>query len=105
MSIRSFLFAAALGFAVLLSTSESTLIPGAHAQSGLAYPDSIKSALEKQTGKRTKLRLVSGQDLEGKVLTVGSEVVVIGELTGMEFFGATVRIDQVAAVIVRTQNP
>jgi hypothetical protein len=33
---------------------------------------------------------------------VSDEVVNIAELTGMEFFSATVAIDQVAAVIVRT---
>ena len=63
---------------------------------------SIRAAIEQNLGKRVKLKLSSGQDLEGKVVEVSDEVVNIAELTGMEFFGATVALDQVAAVIVRT---
>ena len=48
-----------------------------------------------------KVKLVSGQDLDGKVAKVGSQVVVFSELSGMEFSDATVRLDQVAAVLVR----
>jgi hypothetical protein len=71
------------------------------AQDAAANPGSIRQALEQQLGKRAKLKLVSGQDLEGKVSEVSNDVVIVDELTGMEFFGATVRLDQVAAVIVR----
>lgn len=72
---------------------------------GAQNPGSIRDALEQQLGKRAKLKLVSGQDLEGKITEVGNEVVIVSELTGMEFFGATVRLDQVAAVIVRANTP
>jgi len=34
--------------------------------------DAIKVSLERQVGKRVKLRLVSGQDLEGTVVAVGT---------------------------------
>lgn len=64
-------------------------------------PDAVRQALEQQQGKRVKVKLVSGQDLDGKVAKVGSQVVVLSELSGMEFFDATVRLDQVAAVLVR----
>ena len=53
------------------------------------------------TGKRVKVKLLSGQDLDGKVAKVGTQALVLTELSGMEFFDATVRLDQVAAVIVR----
>lgn len=76
-------------------------VSSALAQDAAANPGSIRQALEQQIGKRAKLKLVSGQDLEGKISEVGNEVVIVDELTGMEFFGATVRVDQVAAVIVR----
>lgn len=52
-------------------------------------------------GKRVKVKLLSGQDLDGKVTKVGTQAVTLSELSGMEFFDATVRLDQVAAVIVR----
>ena len=67
----------------------------------LNSPEAIRHTLEQQTGKRVKLKLQSGQELEGKISKVGSTVVVVSELSGMEFFDATVRVDQVAAVIVR----
>ena len=75
------------------------------AQEGAApsgNPGSIRQALEQRMGQRAKIKLASGQDLEGKVAEVGDEVVVVAELTGMEFYQATVRLDQVAAVIVRS---
>jgi hypothetical protein len=70
----------------------------------LNNPDAINHALEQQVGKRVKVKLVSGQDLEGKVAKVGSHAVHLSELSGMEFFDATIRVDQVAAVIVRVRT-
>jgi len=74
----------------------------AEGESSQVNPGSIRQALELRIGQRAKVRLNSGQDLEGKVAEVGDKVVTIFELTGMEFYSATVRLDQVAAVIVRT---
>lgn len=104
MSVRICRSAALAALVVILVTSSITLAPNLYAQAA-AQPTSIKAALEAHAGKRTKVQLLSGQDLEGKVQSVGSEVFVIAELTGMEFFSATVRIDQVAAVIYRADNP
>ncbi len=70
----------------------------------LNSPEAIRHTLEQQTGKRVKLKLQSGQELEGKISKVGSNVVVVSELSGMEFFDATVRVDQVAAVILRVRT-
>jgi len=70
----------------------------------LNSPEAIRQTLEQQAGKRVKFKLVSGQDLEGKVSKVGLHAVVITELSGMEFFDATVRVDQIASVIVRVRT-
>ncbi len=81
--------------------------PMAHAESlsvDLNSPEAVRQILELHRNKRVKLKLVSGQDIEGKVATVGTSAVVITELAGMEFFEATVRLDQVAAVVVRVQS-
>jgi len=48
---------------------------------------------------------VSGDALEGKVQSQKEQVVVIAELAGMEYFSATARLDQVAAVVARTTSP
>jgi len=55
-------------------------------------------------GKRVKVKLLSGQDLDGKVAKVGTQAVVLSELGGMEFFDATLRLDQVAAVVVKSRT-
>lgn len=55
-------------------------------------------------GKRVKIKLLSGQDLDGKVAKVGTQAVLLSELSGMEFFDATLRLDQVAAVVVKVRT-
>ena len=87
------------GYSSMISTvfAEDQLID-------LNSPEAIRHTLEQQTGKRVKLKLVSGQDLEGKVSRVGSQAAVVTELSGMEFFDATVRVDQIASVIVRVRT-
>ncbi len=105
MSPRQSLTTAVLTLA--LAVGVGVPMASVHAQqstASAANPGSIRQALEQQLGKHAKLKLVSGQDVEGKVTEVSDEVVVVSELTGMEFFGATVRLDQVAAVIVRTST-
>ena len=66
--------------------------------------DAIKSVLEQQVGKRVKVKLESGQDLEGKVAKIGSHAVQLVELAGMEFFDATVKLEEITAVIVRVRT-
>ena len=65
--------------------------------------DAIKVNLERQVGKRVRLRLISGPDVEGTVVAVGTAGVHVGRLVGMDFFDAAVRLDQIAAVIVRVR--
>jgi hypothetical protein len=74
---------------------------GAQAPVDLNSPDSIRVTLEAQLKKRVRVKLVSGQDLEGQVAQLGSHAVLLTELAGMEFYDATVRLDQIAAVVVR----
>jgi hypothetical protein len=96
---------AALGLVLALSGLSGISVADLAAQetpAAIDQPASIQAAIEQHLGKRVKLKLNSGQDLEGKVLEVNAEAVNIAELTGMEFFSATVALNQVAAVIVRT---
>ena len=65
-------------------------------------PELIRQTLNQNVGKRVKIKLISGQDLEGKLGKVGAYGIVLTELTGMEFFEATVRLEQIAGVIVRS---
>ena len=74
---------------------------GAQAEIDLNTVDAMHRAVAQHVGQRVRLKLVSGQDVEGQVVRVGSNAVALTQLTGMEFFDATVRVDQIAAVIVR----
>ena len=66
--------------------------------------DAIKVNLERQVGKRVRIRLVSGQEVEGTVVAVGTAAVHVARLGGgQDFFDAVVRLDQVAAVVVRVR--
>ena len=69
------------------------------AADSLNSPAIIRPALEQWTGKR-----LSGQDLEGKVAKVGAHEVALSELVGMEFFDATVLLDQVAAAVIKVRS-
>ena len=66
--------------------------------------DAIKVNLERQVGKRVRLRLLSGQDVDGTVVAVGAAAVHMSRLAGMDFFDGVVRLDQIAAVIIRVRG-
>lgn len=70
----------------------------------IAESDTTRSVLAAQKGKRVSLRLQSGQELTGLVRETTSTLVVIGALTGREFFDAVVPIESVEAVIIRTKQ-
>ncbi len=80
------------------------LSPAAHAQElTVKADDSVQSVLAAQKGKRVTLRLVSGQELGGVVREVTAKLVVVGGVTGREFFDAAVPLERVEAVLVRTK--
>ena len=107
MALTSTRRAIAVAIGLCLMAGSAGLVARASAQSKppieLNSAESIRQTIEQHVGKRVKLRLASGQDLEGQVAKVGSQAVSLTELAGAEFFDATVRLDQVAAVIVRRQ--
>ena len=67
-------------------------------------PSWVARTLEHQMGKRVKLKLRSGQELEGTVTKVGTHAVHVAQLAGMDFYDAAVRLDDVSAVIVKARN-
>jgi hypothetical protein len=78
----------------------------AAAEDGLAVSEgtSVRDLLSKQVGKAVTLRLQGGEELSGKVQTVGGELVVLSPVSGRDFFDAAVRLDTVAAVLVRVRS-
>lgn len=88
----------------------SGLLAAVLASGALAAPvtvgkaDTIASVLAAQKGSRVTLRLGSGEELSGKVVTVGDSVVQLGELAGKEFFDAVVPLSSIEAVVVRVRE-
>ena len=80
--------------ALTISAQANTLTPA---------KDSTQAAmLQSQSGKQVELRLKSGEKISGKVAFVGDNVIHLTSLTGMEMVEATVSIDSITAVIVRS---
>ena len=71
----------------------SAVVAATESSMDVNSPDGMKSLLEQQVGKRVKIKLCSGQDVEGKVAKVGSHAVQLTELVGMELFDATVKLN------------
>jgi hypothetical protein len=66
--------------------------------------DTTQSVIAAQKGKRITLRLRSGQELSGVVRDSSDRLVVLGEVSGREFFDAAVPIDAIEAVLVRARQ-
>jgi hypothetical protein len=95
--------AAAVALAVVLLAGFGGVVSGQDSALEI-NADAIKVTLERQVGKRVRLKLVSGQDIEGTVVAVGTAGVHVGRVSGADFFDAVVRLDQVAAVLVRARG-
>jgi hypothetical protein len=66
--------------------------------------DTLQTVLAAQKGKRVTLRLSGGQEITGVMREATARLVVLGGLTGREFFDAAVPLEKVEAVLVRTKQ-
>ena len=81
------------------------LATGAFAQGIPISPtDTTQSVIAAQKGKRITVRLRSGQELSGVVRDSSDRLLILGEVSGREFFDAAVPIDAIEAVLVRTKQ-
>lgn len=69
----------------------------------VAPADTTASVVAAQKGKRITLRLRSGEELTGVVHNASDRLVVLGELSGREYFDAAVPVDAIEAVLARVQ--
>jgi len=78
----------------------------AAAEEGLTVSEgtTVRDVLTKQVGKAVTLRLHGGEELSGKVQSVGGELALLSPVTGRDFFDAAVRLDAVEAVLVRVRG-
>lgn len=90
---------------LLVAIAACLFVAHASAQGVTVAPnDSITSIVAAQKGKRVTLRLRSGQELTGLLRQSTDRLVVVGELTGKEFFDAVVPMEAIEAVIIRTKQ-
>jgi hypothetical protein len=84
----------------------ATLAPLCAEDAGIGFrsEDLIGTVLARQAGQTVELRLVSGEKMGGKVEKVGANLVHLTQLTGAEFFEGAIRLDQIAAVVVRAKK-
>jgi hypothetical protein len=76
----------------------------AHAQElSVSANDSVQQVLAARKGKSVTVRLAGGQELTGVVREATGKLVVLGALSGREFFDAAVPIEKIEAVLVRTK--
>ena len=89
----------------LLLIALTLFVLPAYAQDvSISSGDSIQSVLAAQKGKRVTVRTAGGQELTGVVRDTSSRLVVLGALTGREFFDAVIPLDKVEAVLIRTKQ-
>ena len=65
--------------------------------------DTLQSLLEARKGKAVTLRLSGGEEITGVVRETTGTLVVLGSLSGREFFDAAVALEKIEALIVRNQ--
>ena len=101
----------AVGVAVVATLLVGAAAAVAQASAGqekkamLEAQDTMASALRRMEGKTVRVRLAGGGDeVVGKLESVGKELAHLSGLQGREFFDAVVRIDQVAAVSVQVRT-
>jgi len=89
---------------LLAAALAAFFIPLAYAQEvGISQSDTTQSVLAAQKGKRVTVRLRSGQELSGLVRDANARLVVLGSVSGREFFDAVIPLEQIEAVLIRVK--
>src|SRR5262245_15617029 len=89
---------------VVLASFLFLAVPAQAQDLTVAAADSIQNVLAAQKGKRVTVRTTGGQELTGTVREATSKLVVLGGLTGREFFDAAIPLEKIEAVLVRTKQ-
>ena len=64
----------------------------------------LVDVLAENIGKRVALKLVSGEEVEGTVTSVGKELVHVSRLSGKEFYDAVISLDKITAIRMRMRD-
>jgi len=79
------------------------IFPLQAAELTVAPSDTLQSLLVAHKGKTVTLRLSGGEELTGVVHDATPTLVVLGSLSGREFFDAAIDLSKVEALIVHNQ--
>jgi hypothetical protein len=88
---------------VALLMAGAMAAPIASADDAFKAGTTIRNILTDSVGKRISLRLDSREELEGTVVSVGDQLVLIAKLSGRDYYDAYVSIERISAVIVKTR--
>lgn len=66
--------------------------------------DSIQKILEERKGKQVTLRLINGEEMSGKVRSITKELVLLGELSGRDYYDGIIDIGKISALIIRVKD-
>lgn len=66
--------------------------------------ESIAVVLQNNVGQTIELHLKSGEKIGGKVARVGTTLIHLSQLTGMELFDADVNVSDISAVVARAKK-
>ncbi len=89
--------------AIVIAACLALAFPALAQELAVSASDTTQSVIAAQKGKRITLRLRGGQELTGTVREATPKLVVLGAITGREFFDAAIPLEAVDAVIVRTK--
>jgi hypothetical protein len=87
----------------VLAASFLLALPAQAQELSVTPADTLQSVLAARKGKPVTLRLGGGQELTGVLREVTGKLVVLGALSGREFFDAAVPLEKVEAVLVRAK--
>ncbi len=90
-------------FAATLATAPVTTVSAQAAKFELKASTTIADILRERIGKRTTIRMQSGEDIEGTVVMVGNSVVHVEKLAGKDFYDAAISLDRISAVMMRVR--
>lgn len=103
MKIHSLSKVIILSTAVLFAANVSSA-DGDRKTLDVTKSDTLASVLKKQADKTVTLKMVSGQDITGKLQSVGDHVVYISRIRGIEYYDAVIDLDDILAMVVRVKN-
>ena len=88
---------------LMLATSFAFALPVQAQELKISANDTVQSVLAARIGKAATVRLTGGQEITGTVREVSAKLVVLGALSGREFFDAAIPLEKIEAVLVRTK--